>query len=130
MQDASETARIGTEHIVGYLQTQSTTVHIENVEDDEAYRRKDIDLIWTREFKGERKQVLVEVKVDNYYQTGNYFFYTFSNVEKNTPGCFMYSEADYFFYYFLHKEIHVIDLAAARAWFVQNIIGLTQTIKR
>ncbi len=121
MKDASETARIGTEHIVSYLQTQSTTVHIKNVEDDEEYRHKDIDLIWTREFKGVRKQVLIEIKVDNYYETGNYFFETLSNVEKNTPGCFMYSEADYFFYYFMHREIHVIDLAAARAWFVQNI---------
>ena len=72
MKDASETARIGTEHIVSYLQTQSTTVHIKNVEDDEEYRRKDIDLIWTREFKGVRKQVLIEIKVDNYYETGNY----------------------------------------------------------
>lgn len=121
MKDASETARIGTEHVVGYLQTQSTTVQIENVEDDEHYRSKDIDLIWAREFRGVSKKVLIEVKVDNYYQTGNYFFETFSNVEKNTPGCFMYSEADYFFYYFLHREIHVIELATARAWFIENM---------
>lgn len=121
MKAASETARIGTAHIVAYLQTQSTTVQIDNVEDDENYRSKDIDLIWTREHNSLRKQVLIEVKVDNYYQTGNYFFETFSNVEKNTPGCFLYSEADYFFYYFLNREIHVIELAAARTWFIENM---------
>lgn len=121
MQDASETARLGTEHIVGYLQTQASTVSIENVEDDVAYRAKDIDLIWSRESKGIFKKVLIEVKVDNYFHTGNYFFETFSNVEKNTPGCFIYSQADYFFYYFLGVEIHVIELGPVRSWFLEKL---------
>lgn len=121
MQDASETARLGTEHIVGYLQTQASTVSIENVEDDVAYRAKDIDLIWSRESKGNFKKVLIEVKVDNYFHTGNYFFETFSNVEKNTPGCFIYSQADYFFYYFLGVEIHVIELGPVRSWFLEKL---------
>lgn len=121
MEDASATARIGTAHIVGYLQTQLSTVNVENVEDDDYYRTKDIDLIWTREANGISKKVAVEVKVDTYFRTGNYFFETLSNVEKNTPGCFIYSEADYFFYYFLGFEIHAIELAPARAWFLDHI---------
>ncbi len=121
MKDASATARVGTAHVVGYLQTQSSTVSVENVEDDENYRAKDIDLIWTRESNGVYKKVSVEVKVDTYFRTGNYFFETFSNVEKNTPGCFIYSEADYFFYYFLDIEIHVIELSPARSWFLENL---------
>jgi len=121
MRDASETARVGTAHVVGYLQTQLTTVSVENVEDDEIYRSKDIDLIWTRKHNGIVKKLSVEVKVDTYFQTGNYFFETHSNVEKNTPGCFIYSEADYFFYYFLNIEIHVIDLAPVRSWFLENL---------
>lgn len=121
MQQASQTARIGTAHVVNYLHTQRTTVAVVNVEDDETYRTQDIDLIWKREFNGVCKNVCVEVKVDTYFHTGNYFFETFSNVEKNTPGCFLYSQADYFFYYFLNAELHLIELQPVRAWFKDNI---------
>lgn len=121
MADASETARLGTAHVEAYLRTQRSTLSVENVEDVAQYRSKDIDLIWTRQSGAVSKQVAVEIKVDTYYRTGNYFFETISNVEKGTPGCFLYSEADYFFYYFLQVEIHALRLAPVRAWFLENI---------
>lgn len=121
MADASEPARIGTAHVEAYLRTRRSTSCVENVEDVAEYRIKDIDLIWTRQIGTASKRVAVEVKVDTYHRTGNYFFETFSNVEKGTPGCFLYSEADYFFYYFLQVEIHAIRLAPVRAWFLENI---------
>lgn len=121
MREASETARIGTEHVEAYLRSRRSTVHVDNVEDKLEYRNKDVDLVWTRQIGSASKRVLIEVKVDTYHRTGNYFFETLSNVEKGTPGCFLYSEADYFFYYFLGVEIHALRLAPVRAWFLEEI---------
>lgn len=120
MGQASHTANLGTEHIFNFLQNQKSTVKVVNVESDIEYQKKDIDLIWVREINGEIRETTIEIKVDNYYRTGNYFFETLSNVERGTDGCFMYSEAKYLFYYFLNVELHVFNLAKAREWFVAN----------
>ncbi|MDY0105366.1 MAG: hypothetical protein RBS27_01730 [Giesbergeria sp.] len=121
MQDATAKTNAGTKHIVRYLSGRSDTVKIVNVEDDIAYRKKDIDLLWHRKIDGITKVCSIEVKVDTYFRTGNYFLETISNVEKNTPGCFLYSEADYFFYYFLEAELHVMHLEKIRNWFLPQL---------
>lgn len=117
MQEALAKTNVGTQHIVRYLGSRADTLEVCNVEDDPGYRKKDIDLLWHRQKNGQTKILSVEVKVDSYFQTGNYFLETISNVERNTPGCFLYSEADYFFYYFLEKELHVLHLDTVRPWF-------------
>lgn len=120
MSDACATAARGTKIIEEFLEYVPNTLNVENVEDDPIYREKDIDLLWTFKAKGIEVTKSVEIKVDTYHATGNYFFETISNVGKNTPGCFMYSEADLLFYYFLGIELHIIPLKKARAWFVEN----------
>ncbi len=117
MQEAMATTDLGTKHIVHYLGRRADTKKIENVEADVDYQKKDIDLLWHRTVHGVEKICTVEVKVDNYFRTGNYFLETISNVEKGTPGCFLYSQAHYLFYYFLEVELHIMQLAAVRAWF-------------
>jgi len=118
MKDASATADEGTAHIVNYLKSRTDYVDCENVEGIKEYQLKDIDLIWHRD---NWKTYSVEIKVDNYHHTGNYFFETISNVGKKTPGCFMYSEADFLFYYFLkERELHVMPLKKVREWFIDN----------
>lgn len=117
MQEATATTDLGTKHIVSYLTKRADTKKIVNVEADAEYRKKDIDLLWHRSVNGTEKIYSVEVKVDNYFRTGNYFLETISNVEKGTPGCFMYSEAHYLFYYFLRVELHIMQLAHVRSWF-------------
>ena len=117
MKDACATADEGTTHIVSYLQSIKETLNVINVENDKEYQKRDIDLIWTYT-EGSKT---VEIKVDNYASTGNYFFETISNVGKNTKGCFMYSEADLLFYYFLKiRELHVMPLKQVREWFIKN----------
>ncbi len=42
-----------------------------------------------------------------------------SNVEKDTPGCFLYSTADLLLYVFLNpREVHSLPLKATRDWFL------------
>jgi hypothetical protein len=120
MQSACETADEGTEHIVDFLYSLPMTVNVENVEDSEEFRKKDIDLIWSFKVNDSILKKYIEIKVDTYSGSGNYFFETKSNIERRTPGCFMYSEADLLFYYFLGTELHMFNLKKARKWFIEN----------
>ena len=65
-------------------------------------------------------QVLgVEVKGDRHGRRGNFFFELVSNLEKDTPGCFLYSTADLLVYVFLDKqEVHALPMKDVRAWFL------------
>jgi len=61
------------------------------------------------------------VKGDRNARRGNYFFELVSNLEKNTPGCFLYSEADLLLYVFLApREIHCLPLPSTRQWFLER----------
>ena len=116
MESACETADEGTAHIEAYLRRLKTTQSLLNVEGDPRYQKEDIDLLW-----GIGGVVIsVEIKVDNYFESGNYFFEVISNTKKDTPGCFMYSSADLLFYYFLNHELHVMDLKKVRKWFMEH----------
>jgi hypothetical protein len=117
MTEANQVAIQGTRHMEAFLSQQASTRALLNVEDDPIYREQDIDLLWLRQRDGIEKTTSIEIKVDRYFDTGNYFFETISNVGKNTPGCFLYSKADLLFYYFLEQELHIITLEPVRAWF-------------
>jgi hypothetical protein len=123
MDAASKVAAIATEHITIFLNSQNNSVEVINVENDLNFRRKDIDLIWKYNSinTSSLRQISIEIKGDNYFETGNYFFETHSNEQKNTPGCFMYSEADFLYYYFIKKELHIIPLKKTREWFIDHL---------
>lgn len=96
-------------------QVPGSLVH--DVQDDPRFRHRGVDLLWDR--PGDR--VLgVEVKGDRQGgRRGTYFFELISNAERETPGCFLYSEADVMAYVFLdHQEVHLMELGAVRAWFL------------
>ncbi|MEO5607700.1 MAG: hypothetical protein ABIR13_09010 [Polaromonas sp.] len=121
MGQASATADRGTSDIIDFLYRLNSTTDVRNVEKDPVFQTEDIDLVWTRRKDNSEKDYKIEIKVDNYYKTGNYFFETLSNVEKGTPGCFLYSKADWLFYYFLSAELHVIELKVAQYWFLRRM---------
>jgi hypothetical protein len=63
----------------------------------------------------------IEVKGDRQAFRGNYFFELISNLEADTPGCFLYSTADWLLYAFLGSgELHFLPLAETRAWFLRQ----------
>lgn len=114
MSDGLEVAKLATADISDWLLQKPETISVINVEDDPAFQSRDIDLIWTTQ-KGE---VLVEVKGDRWNRTNNFFFETHSNLEKRTPGCFMYTEADLLFYYFVNTRLlYRLPMPKTRDWF-------------
>ena len=108
----------GVLHIIEWLYTLPKTTGVWDVQDDKAYQTKDIDLLWS--IQPDDKELTVEVKTDT-YSSGNFFFETISNVSKNTLGCFLKTEADFIFYYFINMgQLYVLDTGLIQKWFLDN----------
>jgi hypothetical protein len=88
-----------------------------DVQEDPRFQHRGVDLLWEQP----GGEVLgVEVKGDRQGgRRGTYFFELISNVEKDTPGWFLYSSADVLAYVFLDlSELHLLPLPAVREWFL------------
>lgn len=128
MTSATDVANKAAEKIEQFLRKHSSTIEVENVEAIDKFRKLDIDLLW--KYKKDENILLkkVEIKGDRYYHTGNYFFETISNESKQTPGCFLYTAADYVFYYFVDvHELHILPVKQVRRWFMQRINTFRET---
>jgi hypothetical protein len=113
-----EVTNVATADITNWLKNRPETIEVVNVENDPSFQKRDIDLIW----KTQNQKVLIEIKGDCYHKTGNFFFETDSNLERQTPGCFMYTEADWIFYYFVgNKTLYQLPMPLTKEWFIKNI---------
>jgi len=118
MDERSETGDKATGDIVKWLRKNKRTVDIINVEDDPRYQAQDVDLIW----KSIDQEIKIEIKGDTWHKTGNFFLETHSNEEKDTLGCFLYTEADFVFYYFTEiKTLYVLPMPESRVWFEKHM---------
>lgn len=114
MHEAQKVAKLAAIDIEVWLRSQPETISVVNVENDPDYQRRDIDLIWTTQ----TGEILIEIKGDRWNKTRNLFFETHSNLERNTPGCFMYTEADWLFYYFVNtRQLYKLPMPKTREWF-------------
>ncbi len=105
------------EAIVRYLQQRPGTVEVRDVRDDPEYRAADVDLLWT----WRDRTVRLEVKADRWHGTGNFFFETQSNKGRGTPGCFLYTQADYLLYYFVGPRLlYILPMGPTRDWFLAH----------
>jgi hypothetical protein len=121
MEETSKVADEGTEHITDYLKYFSQIVEVINVEKVEFYQEKDIDLLAIKIEDSKEKIIRIEIKVDRHHESPNFFFETTSNNLKETEGCFMYSEADLLFYYFINTHrLYILPMEKTRAWFIEN----------
>lgn len=121
MEDTIDVADEGTKDITKYLKSLETTLEVINIEKLKKYQGKDIDLLLVTDKRGDPEIVKIEIKVDRYYKTGNYFFEVNSCIERDTKGCFLYTECDYLFYYFLGTgELHVLPMPTTREWFLKE----------
>jgi hypothetical protein len=112
-------AQRGAAHIEAWLRAKPETLELKNVETEPSYQAIDVDFLWYTRRKP--KGYKLELKVDSYYHTGNFFFETYSNLERATPGCFLYTEADLLFYYFLPQGVlYILPLPETRAWFLSE----------
>lgn len=114
-----EVGNIANEHITQYLKKEGYAVI--DVEADKQFQKHDVDLIIAKMREDKLNVTLVEIKGDTYGKSKNYFLETISNKSKKSKGCFLYSKADYFFYYFVDsKELNMIPLEEARRWVRKN----------
>lgn len=121
MKETMKVAEEGIKDIQSFLTSFPSSLSVINVEKHPAFQKKDIDLLWVYLSNGNEVMKRIEAKIDR-YTTGNFFFETVSNEQKGTPGCFLYTEADYLFYYFLEwKALYVLPVPEVRNWFLQNI---------
>jgi hypothetical protein len=117
MAESTKVADRATADITQWLQKSSRVISIQNVENDPKYQNIDVDLLVTTD-RGESK---LEIKGDRYHKTGNFFFETHSNFENNTPGCFLYTQADWFCYYFVETRVlYLLPMPITRDWFLDN----------
>jgi hypothetical protein len=99
-----------------YLMGQDPNGRIHDVQKDPRFQHRGVDLLWER---GPDTITGVEVKGDRHTRRGTFFFELISNVEKDTPGCFLYSAADVMLYVMLeNREVHHLPLPATREWFL------------
>jgi hypothetical protein len=112
-----DVSKIAIDKVSEYLYTLEETLDIINVEDDRAFQEFDIDLVQITN----SDIVNIEVKSDT-YESGNFFFETVSNSARETEGCFMYTRADYLYYYFTKSRLaYILPMPSTRDWFITNI---------
>ena len=101
-----------------FLHWQDSHAEIHDVQEDPRFQQRGVDLLWQR---SNAPVVGVEVKGDRQARRGNYFFELISNMERETPGCFLYSSADLLLYVFLSpRQLHQLPLPATREWFLSR----------
>ena len=102
-------------HARAWLLETAPGSRVHDVSLDPRFQHRGVDLLWelpSGEVRG------VEVKGDRQTRR-RYWFELVSNVEKDTPGCFLYSGADLMLYVFLSQsELHVLPLKDVREWFL------------
>jgi hypothetical protein len=117
MAEGTRIAGRASTEIEAWLREWPGTLNVENVEGDPDCQARDVDLLWAT---GPRDYT-IEIKADRWHATGNFFFETLSNKSKNTPGCFLYTQADFLFYYFVEpRRLYILPMPRTRAWFLQQ----------
>lgn len=117
MAEGSRLAERASTEIEAWLWEWPDTVLVENVEGDPAFQTRDIDLLWATNVR----DYTIEIKADHWHETGNFFFETVSNKERGTPGCFLYTEANFLFYYFtVPRTLYILPMPRTRAWFTAD----------
>lgn len=96
---------------------------VTNVEGDKTYQEIDVDLTHTYSPDGKFPITkLIEVKVDSFHKTGNFFFETISNTNTGSLGCFMYTKSDEIYYYYPEaRELYIMPTNEVREWFKRNM---------
>lgn len=78
------------------------------------YQNVDVDAIVKMKNGSELK---IEVKTDT-YTSGNIYYETISALETGSQGCFLKTEADYIFYYYINQEVlYILEVDSYQKWF-------------
>jgi hypothetical protein len=118
MRGVQAAAERAVHHVRAHLLNEVQGSRLHDVSLDPRFQHRGVDLLWEHP---DGQVVGIEVKGDRQPRQATYFLELVSNLEKDTPGCFLYSRADWLAYVFLSKrELHLLPLPAARAWFLEH----------
>jgi len=97
-----------------WMRQQCPEGALHDVEAEPRFQNLGVDLLW------ETPSALLGVEVKGDRSRGHRFFFELvSNFEKNTPGCFLYSKADWLLYVFLPlRRLYALPLPAVREWLI------------
>lgn len=108
----------GMEELKCFLRKSPTVLEIVDTSNIKDYWKMGVDLI----IKYQKKENLIEVKVEQSSQTGNFYIETISNNTKRSQGWLYTTQSNYIYYYFLDtKELHVLHVEKFREWFNNNM---------
>jgi hypothetical protein len=106
--------------VTAYLETKPETVFVKSVEKDPEWQDRGVDLLWKVE--GRNIPIRIEVKGDRQHHTKNFFLETISNLQRQTPGCFVATDSHIFAYYFVGVgELHMLPTKPLQKWFSYRI---------
>ncbi len=90
-----------------------------SVEKIPQFNTPDIDLV--RELdNGRWEKIEVKVCIKGHY-TGNFFFETVSNEDKDTDGCLLTTQSDKLYYYlYKSKKLYIFDTKLLKEWILEN----------
>jgi hypothetical protein len=100
------------------LRFEQSGWRVDRVQKDPFGRGMDFDLVVESPVGG---VFLIEVKGDR-YTTGNLYVEEVSNADKGTPGCLLYSQADWFAYYYVTLGVcYMIPARAFQTWAARRL---------
>jgi hypothetical protein len=119
-------SRVGKEaavDIARWLRSLPETVAVADVEDEPSWQEVDVDLLWIyQDANLDLRTVPIEVKGDRWDASGNFFFETISNQGRGSEGCFLYTEAEFVYYYFINSHrLFILPMPQTRDWFVRHL---------
>ncbi len=98
------------------------TLSVLDVTDSEDFQKLGIDLVWLVKAVTCSCAITIEVKADRHIKSGNLFFETLSDVERNTPGAFLATTAEWYFYTFPTIDtVYCLPLLDTREWFINQM---------
>lgn len=119
--DSLNIGKIAVDAVTALLVKQPIHINLISVESLPMFQERGVDLIWVVKDGEKKRRVGIEVKADTYFETGNLFLETVSNMTKQTPGCFLSSCADVYAYFFVGVDVlYWIPLKKAQAWLTIN----------
>lgn len=108
--------------VTNYLLRQEATISVVTAP-TEMQKSDDIDLIWSHVVGGHEIETTVEVKIDTQaHNTYNFAFETVSNETRSTPGCFLRTKAELFYYLWAGSgDLWRMKTEPTRRWFLAEM---------
>lgn len=113
---------MGMNDILLYLESLDRTVGVIDVRGNQYFKDKGIDLVYLYITKKGMATMTICINEDLDSKNSRYVFETDYRVKEVKQNSFLFSEADFYFYYFeKNRELNMIPLSKAKASFIAQM---------